>query len=198
MPRIATRPLDLYRQMNITAGAIASEPGWTGPPDAEVSAKATEIEELYFEVRQMAQALDIKRTELARSTDEGRQLLIRVDNLLTALYGKGAQQKNRFALKPEDVKPSRPPAPEVPENLTLADAEGGLKATWDRMKLARFEIQWSADETFTTLLGTAISSRKKFLISGIEAGTRVYVRVRATRGGRTGDWTEPVWRYSNG
>ena len=142
MSRIATRPLDLYRQMDLTAIAIAAEPGWTGPTDAEVSAKANEIEQLFFEVRQMAQALDLKRSALADATDEGRQLMIRVDNLLTALYGKGSSEKTRFALKPEDVKPSRPPAPEIPQNLALADAEGGLLATWDRMKLARFEVQW--------------------------------------------------------
>jgi hypothetical protein len=198
MSRLAEKPYDLAQQIRSAAIAVASEPGWTGPSQAELDAVADEMEAGLDGIRAKALEIQLARTKLEQDAAAGKALLMRVDNLVTALYGRGSSEKIRFGLPPEDLVRNRYPVPDAPDGLRLGDAPGGFSAKWNGTRRATYEVQFFRDPELAQMAGAVVSTKQSAMVGGLSPGTEVYVRVRAILSGRTSGWSETVRRFVNG
>ncbi len=102
-------------------------------------------------------------------------------------------------LRPIDRNPnSLGPVVQVTK-LRLVDglAAGTIQADWKAVRRATYEVQWFGLEAMQQLLGAAASTRSELLIVGLQPGTQIWVRVRALRAGKYGDWSEQATRIAN-
>lgn len=105
----------------------------------------------------------------------------------------------QFGLRPIDTTRNSPgPTPQV-TGLKLADglAPGSIQADWKRIPRAVYEVQWFADEALERIMGSAVSTRSELLIPALAPGTQIWVRVRALRGRKQGDWSATGTRIGN-
>ena len=195
--RVSVKWYEVARQLRSSATAAAGEPGWNGPTPAELNAVADEIENTFDEVRQKLLDLKTARTVHHRSVGAGRDLMRRVDLITTALYGRGAGEKNRFGLRPEDLTRNIYPLPDAPSNLRLLDHEDGLMAKWKGKRRGNYEIQVYRDAELSQLGLTLFSTSQSTRIPGLSPGTEVYVRVRTRLSGRWSEWSEVARRFVN-
>ena len=195
--RVSVKWYELAQQLRAAATAAASEPGWTGPTQAELDAAADAIENSQTDVREKLLLLGIARTQHANSVASGRALMRKVDYLVTALYGVGAGEKNRFGLRPEDLTRNIYPAPDAPTKLRLLDDPNGVLARWKGKRRGNYEVQVYRDAELSELAFTLYSTSQSILISGLAAGSEIHVRVRTRLSGRWSDWSEAVRRFVN-
>ena len=138
------------------------------------------------------------RVSMDRAMADGAQLMRRVDQVTTALYGDADPQKHAFGLRPIDhIRNSAGPTPQV-ARLALNDGPtpSSLVAKWKSIPRATYEVQWFSDEALVTLVGATVATKNETLIA-LAPGTQIWMRVRAIRGKRFGDWSETATRIAN-
>lgn len=138
------------------------------------------------------------RRGLQTAMVEGTNLIRRVDHITTALYGDAAPMKHKFGLRPIDqVRNSAGPTPQVVQ-LVLGDGPlpGSLRAKWKSVARATYEVQWYSDEALETLMGATVATTNEAIIA-LPPGTQTWMRVRAIRGKKFGDWSETATRFAN-
>lgn len=202
MRRIHTDLYKLADQLRRASEGIAGEPGWPGfaPTQAETAAAATAIRSAATNVIAIENDLSVARTALAMARADGTAIMRKIDGATTGLYGESGLQKHNFGLRPVDgVKNSRGPVPPI-KKLSLSDGPkpGSLLAKWKAIVGASYDLQWFADETLETLVGSMASTRRQAVLENLVPGSHIWLRVRGTRAGRHGAWSETVSRYVNG
>lgn len=200
MRRFARDRFEVFRQIENAAAGIAGEPAWPGAPSlAEVQQAVAALNAANMELRKAEQELRGKRFTADQARAKALELLRRIDHVTDALYGNDGTEKARFGLRPIDrVRNAPPPTPQVLK-LSLRDGAkpGVLVADWKRIPQATYEVQWFADEELTSLLGAAVATRSVVELPPLPPGMQVWVRVRALRGRRYGEWSESATRIAN-
>ena len=100
------------------------------------------------------------------------------------------------------VPPTNTPVPansrEIAAVRLVSNQPGVLEASWDVPSETPhdYRISWAkvgeSFRTWTDLSGNAFPTSPSYTITGLDAGVRYKVRVRARYNGSSGDWTEPV------
>jgi len=163
-----------------------------------VEAAGTELIDLMRQMVEAENVLQGLRTAMARAMAEGTRLMRRVDHVTTALYGDAGEQKHTFGLRPIDhTRNSAGPTPQV-VGLCLGDGpvQGAITARWKKVPRATYEVHWFFDESLSTLAGATIATRNEAFIP-LAPGTQVWLRVRALRGKKLGEWSETATRIAN-
>lgn len=200
MRRVKRGPYELMVQLKSAVDAIAGEPAWPADPtQAQVQALADDLDALITERIEKENDLQDVRARLRTTLESGQQIMRRIDVITSGLYGVDGSQKVVFGLRPVDTaRNSAGPTPQVLK-LRLGDglAAGSIQADWKRVPRAVYEVQWFADEGLERLLGSAVSTRSELLIAGLAPGTQIWVRVRALRGRKHGEWSDLATRIAN-
>ena len=123
MRRIA-RNWNVLAQQLVSAGrGISGEPAWpaSAPSQATVEAAGTLLYDLTTQMVAAENVLQRLRVSMDRAMADGAQLMRRVDQVTTALYGDADPQKHAFGLRPIDhIRNSAGPTPQV-ARLALND-----------------------------------------------------------------------------
>ncbi len=201
MRRVKSKRWDLQAQIANAARGIAGEAAWpaAAPTEAEVQALADRFEATIVEVERQEQNLKIQQEVARQELAEVVAMLRRIDFITTGLYGRDGAQKSSFGLRPIDIKPSSSgPVPQV-AGLRLSDglSGGSIQVVWKPVRRAAFEVQWFDSAGLDRLMGSAATTRAELLIPGLVPGTQIWVRVRALRAGKYGDWSETGTRIAN-
>ncbi len=72
-----------------------------------------------------------------------------------------------------------------------------LACDYETVEGSSYEWEWYASALLTTLLGKITTTSSEHVITGLDTGTRYWVRVRAVRGGQYGMWSDPDSRVAN-
>lgn len=201
MRRIFREWLKLADQLLMAGNGIAGEPGWPGsaPTQAQVQAKAAEIKDLRMQIADAELLLRGLRPALEKAIGEGIELMKLVDDTTSGLYGEAGGDKLKFGLPPKDrARRSLGPTPQVTK-LVLADglSSGSIQAKWKVVPRATFEVQWFSDASLTAFMGSLVTTRATALIPSLPPGAQIWVRVRALRGKKQGDWSDAATRIAN-
>ena len=201
MRRIKTERYALQQQVLSAARGIAGEPAWPGgaPTQVEVQALADELDGLLIQHVELENDMQGLRTELQKSVQNCQAMLRRIDNITSGLYGADGAGKIAFGLRPVDTTRNSPgPTPKV-SGLVLGDglASGSIEANWKRIPRAVYEVQWFSDAAMSQIVGSAVATRSELLIPALTPGVQVWVRVRALRGKKQGDWSDSATRIAN-
>jgi|CXWL01.1.fsa_nt_gi hypothetical protein len=137
-------------------------------------------------------AAQLKGTRVAT----GIPIMQKVDEATTLLYGAGGAEKNNFGLTPEGA-----PLPPLHKLIEIVFSDGpvagSLKADWESITGASYEIQWSTTSNFAVIIGSAMSaSTSDYIISGLVPGTQYWMHVRPVRGPNTEQWSDPATRVA--
>jgi|CXWL01.1.fsa_nt_gi hypothetical protein len=201
MRRVSRDWYKLAEQLRASGIAILAEPAWPGsaPSQVAVTAAGDEILDLRTQISHTESLLQGLRTQMAAAMDEGTRLMRLVDYVTSGLYGESGPEKANFALRPVDRTRNSPgPTPQVSELALLdGDAVGSISLKWKGVPRATFEIQWFSDEALETLMGAMVATKSQAIIPSLQPGVQVWVRVRALRGGRLGEWSETGTRIAN-
>lgn len=200
MRRIARNPYDLAMQLSMAARGISLEPAWpaTAPSQAAVEAASAAITSRRETVGALVQDLRRARHDLRQTMEEGTGMLREVDRTTSILYGEAGAKKHLYGLRPIDqVRNSAGPTPQVVQ-LVLGDGPlpGSLRAKWKSVARATYEVQWYSDEALETLMGATVATTNEAIIA-LPPGTQTWMRVRAIRGKKFGDWSETATRFAN-
>ena len=187
--------------MRSAANGILGEPAWPAgvPTHAEVLALADEFDAKVDDLRQKENELRGAREGVLQVEERCQAMVRRIDNITSGLYGADGFQKANFGLRPKDrVRNTYGPTPQV-SKLVLGDGPepGSILADWKTIPGAVYEIQWFGQPEMEALLGSRSSTRSKLLISGLSPGRQFWIRVRAVRSRRTGEWSETATRVAN-
>lgn len=201
MRRIKTERYALQQQVLSAANGIAGEPGWPAgaPTQVEVQTLADELDTLLTQIIEAENDLQGLRGQMQAAVVSSQAMLRRIDNITSGLYGADGSGKIAFGLRPVDTTRNSPgPTPKV-SGLVLRDglAPGSIDASWKRIPRAVYEVQWFSDAAMGQLMGSAVSTRSELLIAGLSPGVQIWVRVRALRGKKQGDWSDPATRIAN-
>ena len=100
------------------------------------------------------------------------------------------------------VPPTNTPVPansrEIAAVRLVSNQPGVLEASWDVPSETPhdYRVSWAkvgeSFRTWTDLSGNAFPTSPSYTITGLDAGVRYKVKVRARYNGSAGDWTEPV------
>ena len=118
-----------------------------------------------------------------------------IDEATDMLYGPSGAQKNNFGLTPKG-------APIAPlHRLTDIKTKDGLLPgsiffDYENIEGATYEVQWFTDSALTQMVGSAVSTRSDFTITGLTSGTQYWMHVRPQRGGQTAAWSDPATRVA--
>lgn len=201
MRRIKQERYALQMQIANAAHGIGEEPDWPSgaPTQIEVQAVADDLDDLLTQLVAAENQIAGVRAMIQQKSADGVALLRRIDNVTSALYGVDGAKKGLFGLRPIDTTRNSPgPTPQV-IGLKLTDglAPGSIQADWKRIPRAVYEVQWFADEALERIMGSAVSTRSELLIPALTPGTQIWVRVRALRGRKQGDWSAVGTRIAN-
>ncbi len=178
------------------AGATALGPGWPinaptilamGVARDNLSASITDTKQAAWQV-----AAQLKGTRV----EAGIPIMQKVDEATTLLYGASGAEKNNFGLTPEGAP--MPPLHKLIEIVFIdGPVAGSLKADWESIEGASYEIQWSTTSNFAVIIGSAMSaSSSDYIISGLVPGTQYWMHVRPVRGPNTEQWSDPATRVA--
>lgn len=201
MRRINREKYALHMQMISAVRGITGEPGWPAgaPTAAQAQALADELDQALTDLVAVENDMSGVRFRTNDSAQRCRELLRRIDNITSGLYGIDGAAKISYGLRPIDTTRNSPgPTPKVAK-LALSDgkAAGSIQADWKRVPRAVYEAQWFADEELAQLLGSAATTRSELLIPALAPGTQVWVRVRALRSRKQGEWSDARTRIAN-
>lgn len=185
----------------MAGNGIAGEPGWPGgaPTQVEVVAKGTEIKDIRMQIADAEALLRGLRPALERAMGEGIDLMKRVDDTTDGIYGESSPEKLKFGLPSKDRTRNSPgPTPKVTK-LVLSDglSSGSIRAKWKVVPRATFEVQWFSDALLTAFMGSVVVTRANALIPSLPLGAQIWLRVRALRGGKVGEWSDTATRIAN-
>ncbi len=199
MARIKTRPDELRDQLN-TASLAATAAGlaWpaTAPTPAAITAAATAINTSLTSIATTEGTLATQRQTRDTNVTTGRGIMTDVDEATDFLYGADGAQKVNFGLPPKGSGSIDPLV-----KLTDIRTSDGIPAQsiffdWENIQGATYEVVWATNSTFTTVIGTAVSTQSEYTITGLTAGTQYWMRVRPVRGGQFGPWSDPATRVA--
>lgn len=201
MRRFKTSRYELGVQVRSAANGILGEPAWPAgvPTHAEVLALADEFDAKVDDLREKENVLLGARAGVLDVEARCQAMVRRIDNITSGLYGADGYQKGMYGLRPKDTtRNSYGPTPQVVK-LVLRDGPepGSILAEWKTVPGAVYEIQWFDQQEMEALLGSRSSTRSKLLISGLAPGRQFWIRVRAVRSRRTGEWSETATRIAN-
>jgi hypothetical protein len=200
MRRLEKAQFEVWKQIDQAARGIALEPGWPSTPThAEVQALAAKLDTDIQAIGSAKLALGLLRAQLATDYKASLVMLRRIDAITDSLYGRSGGKKLQYGLRPiDEIKNSAGPVPQV-SGLSLADGlgPGSLVAKWTSVKRAAYDIQWFSSASLEQLIGSAASTRATVEILGLAPGTQIWLRVRALRAGKLGDWSEVATRIAN-
>lgn len=197
--RIKSDPLGVKEQLTqAIAAATALGLGWPSSAPSP-AAMTTARDNIGTSITDTDAKLDLWKVaaQLKRSrTTIGRDLMVRVDDVTTGLYTKFGAEKNSFGIPPEGT-----PDENLHKLIEIAFTDGpnpgSLKADWEHIEGASYEIQWSNTANFAVVTGSATSaSASDYIISGLVPGTQYWMRVRPVRGGETAEWSDPATRFA--
>lgn len=202
--RIKLSRIGLALQIQDAAQAAAAEPLWpaTPPSPAELQAAAVEFRTLFDELGLLESDVRAKRFAVRQSEARVRALMRRVDEVTTAIFGPTDSRKGLFGVPPLDRNPTRSPIPPQVDGVAVSDgpAPGSIKVDWKAVRRAVYEVEWfdrDPGAEGALRLGSSIATASQHFLFGIPAGTELWFRIRALRGKRFGDWSEPVRRIVN-
>ncbi len=200
MRRISRNWNDLSQQLLSAGRGISLEPSWpaTAPTQVEVEAASAEITSLTTQIIAAENVLQGLRLSRHKAIEDGTQLMRRVDQATNALYGETGSQKITYGLRLKDqVRNSSGPTPAI-SKLLLTDGpvKGSISAGWKKVPRATYEVQWFSDEALESLMGATVAPQNQTFIPAAP-GVQIWLRVRAMRGRRLGEWSEVVTRISN-
>lgn len=165
---------------------------------ADIDALANKLD---AEVRDMglkAMLFGIAQQQVKLTSKETEEMLKRIDGITTMMFGETGAQKVSYGMRPIDRVRNRPPAPAIVTGLQLGDGPkpGSLTARWKRQPRASYRVEWTSDPTFESDVQTELSTRRSLTIVAA-TGERLFVRVRAYRGGQWGKWSASATRIVN-
>lgn len=199
LARIKTRPDELRDQLN-TAAAAATAAGlaWpaTAPTPAAITAAADAIATDLTDIAAAEGALATLRQTRDTDVATGTSVMQDVDEATDFLYGPDGAEKVNFGLPPKGSG-SLPPL----VKLTDIKVSDGIPAKsiffdWEAIQGAQYEVGWFTDAALTQQVGTAVSTQSEYTISGLTTGTQYWMRVRPSRGGQFGPWSDPATRVA--
>jgi len=201
MRRIKTERYALQQQVLSAANGIAGEPAWPAgaPTQVEVQALADELDNLLTQIIEAENDLQGLRSQMKSTVESSQAMLRRIDNITSGLYGIDGAGKIAFGLRPVDTTRNSPgPTPKV-SGLVLSDgaAPGSIEVSWKRIPRAVYEVQWFSDSAMSQIVGSAVATRSELLIPALTPGVQVWVRLRALRGKKQGDWSDAATRIAN-
>ncbi len=202
--RISRNPEELANQLERAASSASLEPQWPvgSLPIADLTNMATELEASRLAVIDAENKISAARSQLKINMAAANALMRRVDLITSAIFGETAAEKLSYSLPPIDRDRNSPPAPELPESLSLRDGPipGSLLFDWKIMRGAKYLVEaWdmNPDDPQATQLSLRLETKSRCVIDQLPIGTKVFVRVRAKAGKRMGPWSEAVGRFVN-
>lgn len=196
--RIKTKHTDLLAQVNTAiAGITAAGLGWPAgaPTLANVTAHKTT-----FDTAMTATNTAFNAWKVAIQAENAAALVCTndmkgIDETTDMLYGPSGAQKNNFGLTPKGA------AIAPLHKLTDIKVKDGIPASsilfdWENIEGATYEVQWFTDAALTQMVGSAVSTRSDFTITGLTSGTQYWMHVRPQRGGQTAEWSDPATRVA--
>lgn len=199
MPRIKTRPDELRDQLN-TASAAATAAGlaWPGtaPTPAAITAAATAINASLTSIAASEGTLATQRQTRDTNVASGTTIMQAVDEATDFLYGPDGAEKVNFALPPKGSG-SLPPLVKLTD-IRVSDGipSKSIFFDWEAIQGASYEVGWFTDSALTQQVGTAVSTQSEYTITGLTTGTQYWMRVRPSRGGQFGPWSDPATRVA--
>ncbi|MEQ1934242.1 MAG: hypothetical protein ABL962_10260 [Fimbriimonadaceae bacterium] len=198
--RLPVERYKLLQALKSAAHGAASDPNWpvaTIPPgDLVTLAQAFEAEIVL--VGNHENNLRGEQAGLRMTMDNVTTILKRVDAITTAIYGESGGEKGLYGIRPIDRTRNQPPPPLPVLKLILTDGPepGTILAKWKAQPRATYQVDWSLHANFNPVIGSSPTTRANLTFPA-QIGARVFVRVRAYRGGRWSEWSEPLSRYVN-
>jgi len=180
------------------AGATALGLGWPSqaPSIATMTAARDDIDDSITDTDAKKAAWQVAGQLKGTRVDVGFPIMVKVDEVTTVLYGRDGAEKNSFGIVPEGA-PMEPLHKLIEIVFTDGPVPGSLKADWEPIDGASYEVQWASTADFATVLGSATSaSASDYIISGLVPGTQYWMRVRPIRGGVTEMWSDPATRIA--
>lgn len=185
----------------LTQAAAAAEAlgaAWpaAAPSVAALEAAATNISTSITDTDAKKDAWQVAGQLKDTRVETGVGLMQQVDEFTDALFGPGGAEKNNFGLTPKGA-PMEPLHKLIEIEFTDGPNPGSLKADWEPIDGASYEVQWSTTSNFAAILGSATSaSASDYIISGLVPGTQYWMHVRPIRGGQTAEWSDPATRVA--
>lgn len=201
MRRISRNWDELATQLTLAVQGINGEPAWPGsaPSNVEVQAASASIRDLTYQIIGAENDLQILRSRLSMAMDDGTRIMRMVDFTSHGLYAQGDPKLVAFGMRPIDrIRNSPGPTPKI-ERLALADGagSGAISGRWKPVSRANYEVQWYADQELETLIGAMVATKSEAQIPALAPGLQIWLRVRALRGGRYGEWSDVATRIAN-
>ena len=196
MRRIARDWNKLADQLRGAAMGIAGEPSWppSAPTQVEVESAADAISDARTRIIELENEIASARFDLAAAMTTGNGLMRKIISYAEGLLGSTVG----FGVRPLDGTRNSPgPTPQV-KGLVLSDGgSGAIGVKWKGVPRATYEVQWFADEFLAQLMGALASTRRTALVPALAPGAQIWLRVRALRGGKYGEWSETATRIAN-
>lgn len=201
-PRIATKPNDLRDQLMQAASGISGEPSWplTAPTQAEANALIAGLFAGITLVNDLKSQLSQARADLHTKTDDGREIMKRIDEVTDGLYGSDNAKKNDYGLPPKKSTHGV----QVPlEQVVITKVEDGTSPASIFIDFdsdagaSAYKVEWFSDSAMTAMVGSAAVSSSEYEIAGLTIGQQYWIRVRSIRGQEYGTWSDPATRVAN-
>ena len=184
------------------ASGIGGEPSWpaTAPTVIEVNTQVVNLFTGITQVNDLKSQLSQARADLHTKTDDGREIMKRIDEVTDGLYGADNAKKNDYGLPP---KKSTHGAQVPLEQVVITKVEDGTSPAsifvdWDSdAGASAYQVEWFSDAAMTTQVGSAAVSASEHEIQGLTMSQQYWVRVRSVRGNEFGQWSDPATRVAN-
>ncbi len=201
MARIKRKPDELRDQLlQAAAGITAAGATWPAgaPTAAAVTTQANNIGASITAIEGFNNSAKARIQQRGTEVATGTSTMKLIDGYTTGLYGPQGAQKANFGLTPLVPGPALP-VPAKISKLTIADGQfpASLFCDCETISGASYEWEWYASALLTTRLGGITTTSSEHIITGLDTGTRYWVRVRAVRGGQYGMWSDPDSRVAN-
>lgn len=199
MPRIKTRPDELRDQLSTAAAAaIAAGASWpaSAPTPGSITAAANAINTILAQIAVTEGTLATQRQTRDVNVAAALAIMKAIDEATDFLYGAGGAEKLNFGLAPKGQG-----SLEALHKLEKIRTLDGLPShsilfDWETIENSSYEIQWFTDAALTNAIGSAVSTKSEFTITGLDAGTQYWMIVRPFRGGQFGPWSDPATRIA--
>ncbi len=200
MPRISKNAATLRDQLTqAVSGITGVSATWPGPPAptlAQVTAARDNLATSITDTDAKKDAWQIAGQLKATRVDAGYDIMKKVDETTTMLYGPSGAEKLNFGLQPEGA-PIEPLHKLIEIVLRDGPVPGSLFFDFENIEGCSYEVVWSTVSNFATIVGSATSSSASdYIIGGLTPGTQYWVRVRPHRGSQTAEWSDPATRVA--
>lgn len=199
-PRKPRTPEAMAESMLMASNAIPGEPNWppSAPTAAQCGTHAVTLSQRIIEIETLKAQLDMKRQELEADMEAAGDDWVKNDDATTLLYGKFSANKDLFGTPAyKEPQPMGEPEQVLIEKLSDGSLPHSFKALWKHITGCSYEVQWSADISFTNFEGSTTTTASEATFQVNQQGVQYFVRVRAVRGSLYGPWSDPATRVAN-